>query len=130
MSSRFRLCHCRGTVRVKLKKAEKKKNLCFFTIQVMPVQKQKCGAPRYRSPGPILYWQYGCPSSSSLVILSYSHHILLAMGFSIMFINRHCHYHRHHHCHHPVLAILVRHQSFQSFGNICCCHCHDFSLGG
>ena len=167
------------------KKAEKKKNV-FFPIQVMPVQKQKCGAPRYRSPGPILYWQYGCPSCSSFVIfynyphhlvlamwfsimistviiivisststvgntvafchipppilywpsrssfviLSFSHHLVLAIRFSIMFINRHCHYHWHRHCHHPVLEILVQHNNYQSFSNIRCCHCHDFRLGG
>ena len=127
----FRLCHYRVTLRVYLKnKSWKGETSMFFPIQVMPVQKQKCGASRYRSPGPILYWQYGCPSCSSFVIFSYSYHLILAIRFSIMFINRHCPYKRHHHCHCPVLAILVRHHNYQSFGNICCCHCHDLSLGG
>ena len=148
--------HDSGCAITELKKNWTKKNLCFFSIQVMPVQKQKCGAPRYRSPGPILYWQYGCPSWSSLSWFSppscvgnmvfqhdqhchhhrhnhqhpHCHHPVLAIGLSIMFIIRHCHCHRHHHRHHSVLAILVRHHNYQSFGNICCCHCHDFSSGG
>ena len=122
------LCHYRVTLRVYLKnKSWKGETSMFFPIQVMPVQKQKCGAPRYRSPGPLLYWQYGWPSCSSFVILSYSHHLVLAIRLSIMFIIHLCHYRWHHHCHHPVLANLFLHQNYQSFG---CCHCHDFSIGG